>query len=357
MDSDLINLLCGNNNIYSEILEWLRRDIDGRISYNSCIIVAGNSCIGKTYSINKICEALNMYKIDINSFNCYNSTQFKDIIYKSSSSSLIQNLENLSKKKVIVVDNFDTLFSADKTLNQTLVKILTEQKYKNILIICITNISILKKLGDIKKLCKIYELSSPTKYDVIKTLEYMKIDKRRIDLILSNYNGNINNVFESIKNIELIEYNKVDEIYDVKHLYSANFNRHIVINILNCDSWLIPLRYHENLIDELDNRKMSLTNKNEFYNNYIKIFCDFDKLMFKDNIEIALDLFACMVYKLSSIKSKKGIEHNMDKFTKILSYLSLQKKYIKNSYNNDFPLYQIGNYHISFLHRKFIYFN
>ena len=49
---------------------------------------------------------------------------------------------------------------------------------------------------------------------------------------------------------------------------------------------------------------------------------------------------------------------NMGNFTKILSYLSLQKKNNKLIYNQgNFPYYQISNYHINLCNRKFISFN
>lgn len=357
---DINRLLCGNHEIYNEIFCWLKDFIennDDRISINSCILVSGNSCIGKTYSINKICLLLNLYVIHVNTFNCYNSGQLKDIIFKSATSSLIQDLENVSRPKVIVIDNFDSIFSADKTINQTLLKILIEKKYKNIPIICITNNSILKKIGDLKKTCKIFELSVPSKNDIENTLKYMQIDKKTISILLKNSNGNINRVFEGIDNNSMLSLNNTDEVYDVKQLYNNDFDRNKSINILNFDSWLIPLRFHENLIVELENRRISQSVKNNFYRNYILLFCTFDSFMYKDNIELAIDIFSCIVYSLSVLKCKKNIDHKMDKFTKVLSYLSLQKKYIKQSYNTDFPLYQIGNYHVSFLHRKFIYFN
>ena len=87
--------------------------------------------------------------------------------------------------------------------------------------------------------------------------------------------------------------------------------------------------------------------------------CFFDLLMFKNDIEIAIDFFASIILSdFNNIISKKQIDLKMKNFTKILSYLSLQKKYLKQSYVINFPLYQIGNYHINIINnRNFIYFN
>ena len=124
-DKDFISSLCGNHNIYSDILVWLRTfNYDTKISVKSCVIVAGATSIGKTYSINKIANHLNYEIIGIDNNNCYNSQFLKDIIQKSTSSSFIQILTNNFQKKVVIIDNFDSLFIADKTINITLLKIL-----------------------------------------------------------------------------------------------------------------------------------------------------------------------------------------------------------------------------------------
>ena len=86
--------------------------------------------------------------------------------------------------------------------------------------------------------------------------------------------------------------------------------------------------------------------------------CLYDYYMFKNNNEACITIFASCVYYLSLFKYKKGVVSNIGKFTKMLSYLSLQKKNIKQTYkSNIFPLYQISNYHINLCNRKFISFN
>ena len=94
-DIELINNLCGNHDYYTEILSWIRNfNYDTKISIDSCVIITGVSCIGKTHSINSICSYLNYEIIGIDNSTCYNSTQLRDIIHKSTSSSLLQILTN-----------------------------------------------------------------------------------------------------------------------------------------------------------------------------------------------------------------------------------------------------------------------
>jgi hypothetical protein len=360
-DDDFINNLCGNHGYYREILEWVRDfNYDTRISINSCIIITGISCIGKTYSINSICSYLNYEIISIDNSTCYNSIQLRDVIHKTTSSSLLQILTNNIRKKVIIIDNFDCIFMADKTINITLLKILKDSVMKNIPIICISNNDIIKKIGDIKKVCKIYSLALPSKNDVVRILLNKGFDKSHIEVLYNISNGNLDKLFnDSVKKKSDTLYNdNIEDNSDINILYINKFDRNRVQRIISKDSWMIPLKFHENLIKELNNRTISHNNKNKFYNNFMEIMCLYDYYMFKNNIEISMNIFSSYVYFLSILKYKKGSVSNIGKFTKILSYLSLQKKNIKHTYNSsNFPLYQLSIYHTNLCNRKFISFN
>jgi hypothetical protein len=356
---NLINTLCGNHNIYREILSWLTNfNYHDKLSEKSCIFVVGDPCTGKTYSFNKIFDYLHLSVTYIDTNNCANSIQFKDILFKSLTSSLIQSIENTTNNKVIFLDNFDSLFNTDKAINQTLLQILRERKLKNNPIICITNQEHLKKIGDIKKHCNMYELLPPTNKDILSILKPFKLKSEFKEKLLKIADGNLTKIFENIYTTTLYNYDNNDKNYDVIYLYNLKtYDRNIARNILLSDAWLIPLRFHENLIIEINNRIGTVNIKNKFYMLFINNFCYFDLFMNKNNTECALEIFVSIVYFLTLLKRKRNTTCDMSKFTKILSYLSLQKKYIKHNFNSNFPLYQIGNYHMCLLNRKFIYFN
>ena len=360
-DNEFINNLCGNHSIYSDILIWLRNfNYDIKISPQSCIIVAGPTSIGKSYSINNLCNYLNYEIITIDNNNCYNSQYLKDVIYKSTSSSFIQILTNNFQKKVIIIDNFDSLFISDKTINLTLLKILLENKLKNIPIICISNNDIIKKIGDIKKLCNIHILSIPNNDEITDILHRKNIDINNISKNCLNSNGNLNKLFRDIDNInnDISYCDNIENASDINILYGSNFNRQQTIKIIIKDPWMIPLKFHENLIINLNNRDISLNKHNEYYKSFMHIMCIYDYYMFKENIEVCVELFASKVYYLSILKYKENSTSTISNFTKMLSYLSLQKKNIKNNYNiKNAPIYQLSNYHISLCNRKFISFN
>jgi hypothetical protein len=360
-DEEIMKGLCGNKEIYSSIISWLRDfNYKKKISTDSCIIVTGKTCVGKTYSINKICNYLNYEIININNNNCFNSEQLNDVIFKSATSSLLQVLTGNIRNKVIVIDNFDCIYISDKTINTTLLKILTDGKIKNIPIICISNNEIIKKIGDIKKNCKIYDIAVPTKEEVIENINNMSgHSKKQLGHLYDLSNGNMQKIFCDVqRNSDEILYEEhVENDCDINILYLNIFDRNQVIRIINKDPWMIPLKFHENIIIELDNRKISLKNKIEYYKNFIEIMCLYDYYMFKNNNEACITIFASNVYYLSLFKYKKGAVSNIGNFTKMLSYLSLQKKNINQTYKcNNFPLYQVSNYHINLCNRKFISF-
>ena len=332
------------------IKEWILTPRE-KLSYNSCLFITGNSGIGKSYRINKLCNELDLFIININSYNCCSSKQLTDLLFKAFVSSLIQQLTHNIQNKIIIIDEFETLLSFDSTMNIHLLNFLTTS-HKHIPIICIVSNNI--KLGEIKKQCILYELPS--------------LNNIEIHNILLNYNSNINlidstniaiksnyNIKTCIQIITNTYYNNNDEIFDISELYANNFNRDNFKRIIYKDQWLIPLKFHENLINELNNRNCIKSLKYNFYKFFISNFCLFDIIMNKNN-EIAIDYFISIIHSLFLLKNKNNKNHSMSNFTKLLSYLSLQKKNNKKIYkflipNNHFN----GNYHLSVINRKFIY--
>jgi hypothetical protein len=332
------------------IKEWILTPRD-KLSYKSCLFITGNAGIGKSYRINKLCSELNLFIININSYNCCTSKQLTDLLFKSFVSSLIQQLTNNTQNKIIIIDEFETLLSFDSTMNIHLLNFLTTI-HKHIPIICIVSNNI--KLGEIKKQCILYELPALTNDEIhnilIKYNPNISLENSINIAIQSNYNIKI-----CIQIITNTYYNNNDKILDITELYANSFNRDNFKRIIYKDQWLIPLKFHENLIIELNNRAGSKSIKNIFYKNFISNFCFFDIIMNKNN-ELAIDYFISVIHTLFLFKHKNNKMHSLANFTKLLSYLSLQKKNNKKIYkllipNNHFN----GNYHLSIINRKFIY--
>tara|TARA_Y100000389_G_scaffold155765_1_gene156508 strand:+ start:4896 stop:5945 length:1050 start_codon:yes stop_codon:yes gene_type:complete len=336
-----------------KIIELIN-NTDKKISYKSCLIIYGNSGIGKTYNIYKICNELELNIINITITNVSSSIEFEDILFKSVTTINFMDLmlNNMHKKKIIIIDNYEVLLSIDRTINNTLFNILSAKKFKNIAIICICNKDLLKKLGNIKKKCEIIEYNLPSYEEISKILleKNHNLNNTQIKKIIIDSNYNIQQclfILDKFYNNSNINLHQIDKSVYIEYLYSDIIDRDIIKKILLTESWLIPLRFHENLIIELKNRKTSLQNKNEYYINFLYNLCIFDVLMGNNVIDSAIDIITSEVIFLSMLPLKKKAVSNLNNFTKLLSYLSLQKKNIKKgfSFNNQF--YHIGNYHIN----------
>ena len=338
-----------------EIKKWIIDCYSNpKFSFNSCLFISGVSGSGKSYLINKIIKDLDLFRISIDSNNCSSSSQLIDILMKSYTSSLIQILTNNNSKKIIVIDDFDVLNSIDNTINLSLYNFILNniEKLKNIPIIIIINNEIIKKIGEIKKKCKIIEINKLDEYDIFNILKKYKenIELGEALKIISETDYNIN---EAIKMIKNLRFNYNDNYLDYNDIYLSNFNRNNLKKLLLKEQWLIPLNFHENLINELNNRKGKKKDKDDYYKKFIIDFCYFDLFMNKSN-EISLDLFICIIKNLYDFPSKKE-KRDKQNFTKMLSYLSLQKKNNKNAFKSSFPFQQIGKYHSTIINRKFIY--
>jgi len=341
-----------------EIKKWILNcyDTSNKLSLNSCLFITGCSGSGKSYIINKIVNDLNLFIININSFNCVSSSQLIDILMKSYISSLIQVLTNNTSKKIIIIDDYDIISSLDNTINLSLYNFILNNtgKLKNIPIIIIINNELIKKIGEIKKKCKIIEINKINEYDIFEILKKFKSNLNFGDAlqIISDTNYNIN---EAIKIVNNIKFNNNDQFIYGNDLYNINFNRDNLKRLLYKEQWIIPLNFHENLIFELlNNRKGLKKDKEDFYKNFIFNFCYFDIFMNKTP-DMSLDLFISIIQNLFDFPIKKNKEDNIQKFTKMLSYLSLQKKNNKNAFKSSFPFSQIGKYHSSIINKKFIY--
>lgn len=319
---------------------------DKNISFKSCILIYGNSGIGKTYTIYKICNKLNLNIINITNNNCSSSEEFYDILFKSVT---VNNFIYNNLKKIVIIDNYETILAIDRTINNTLFNILNNKKFKNIGIICIFNKDLLKKIGNIKKKCEIIEFEKPSDnyiYNIL-TIKFPHIDN--IKDIIKKSDNNIQQAIFFCENKNYLEMDNIDTMYNIEYLYCNDCKKSIINKILLSDTWLIPLRFHENLPIELNNRKTTILNKNNFYKLFIYDLCIYDLLMNNNILHDAIDIISMQVYFLSLIPKKKYHISKLENFTKLLSYLSLQKKYMKKGYIYSKYYYQIGNYQISSL--------
>lgn len=339
------------------ISDWIFSSYENqKLSFNSCLFISGNSGIGKSYIINKIATDLELFIINIDSNNCSSSSQLSDLLLKAFVSSLIQILTNNNKKKIIIIDDFEILMAIDNTINICLYNFIlnNQSKFKHIPIIIIINNDLIKKIGEIKKKCKIIELPKMEIDDIYKILLIYneKLTLNETIKIIDETNGNLAN---AIKIVNKTNYNNNDDLIITEDLFGNKYDRNKFKSIILKEQWIIPLNFHENLIIELiNNRKGIKKEKEDFYKKFIINFCYFD-FFINNNNDIGIDFFITSIAGLFKFDLKKNKNKKKGNFTKMLSYLSLQKKNNKNSYKSTFPINQFGNYHLMMVNKKFNY--
>jgi nucleoside-triphosphatase THEP1 len=351
--------LCGNSQQYTEICNWISDqilDYSGKIKIENLLFICGNSGIGKTHSIAKICKHFDLDIINITINTCISSFELNDNITKASSSSLLQTLTNKNLKKIILIDEFESMMAIDRTINSTLLNILTESKIKKIPIVCISSNDNIKKLGSLKKKCKIIELQPPVYNEILFTIKknFPEHDENMLKKLIEYSNCNLSHCFNKLQNTHFSSDN-ADEILSIERLYGSTYDMDYIIRVLLTDSWLNPLRFHENLITELNNRRTTIKKRNEYYLLFIRNIIVFDLFMNHNLPDYGCCFFAYLMFPLSELCMKQNKSSDISKFTKMLSYLSLQNKYTKKAYSSSFPLYQISNYHVN-TRRNYMFF-
>lgn len=351
-------MICGNADKYNQIRSWLQQRLqcqDRYLSFDSLLFVSGRSGIGKTHNIKLICEELQLHVAYITSSQCSSSAELQDVIIKNITSSMLQLLTNDTKQKVIVIDELETMMALDRMINTTLYNILSNGRMKNIPIICISSGSNMKKMGTIKKRCVIVELDEPTDDDICELLQtlYPFKDTESIKQVVNSTSNNIEQCIQKAGSNP--SACNMDESVSAIALYGP-FDRELMRRTIT-DVLLVPLNYHENLLIELRKRHCNIKRRQAIYRELIKNYIRYDMMVSKSNSNIPTDLFISMIYPMTLLPLKKGTSSTMDNFTKILSYQSLQKKNVKKFYSSVFPLYQINNYHINMIGRKYMFFN
>jgi hypothetical protein len=346
------------------------------INNGEIVLLYGHSGVGKTITVKLLTENYFNEVLWIDTSLCDNGNdildriikfhKWKDII-KTFSDFKISDIQNTSiqntsiqkKSKVIVIDELESFIKIDRSILNTINNDYCN-KYSGtfIPIIFISHIETANKLGNIKDFINI-QINIPRINDIDMFLFFKKrLPARKIKLdtlmnICESANGNINIAIKSVigifntKNKKKVtkaflnDNYKAEEQKPFQEIFNCDDNNTIP-NLLFQDTWMNPLKVHENIVKILDDKT---------YITFLKNYINFEIISYK--LKDTVFEYTTSIYYLSYIivyciylqENKKKLD-NMD-FSKMLSYISTKKKFKKMIINrcpNNYPIDDIGYY-------------
>ena len=357
-------MFIGNSQQYAKLLSWISKPEQPgeKLQHKNICIVIGSNGIGKTHGIKEALESSSKKIYKINDLECTNSKDFKEILYKITSSHVISQFENTrNDDKIIWIDDFDSYLIFDRRFLHTLEDILESNTIPTIKII-ISTVS-----ADIKHYSKFYtkgliiNLKTPEPADIIIYLRktFPKLPVKIIGDIADSCAGNLSTAIQistiknsNIKNLVIKNSKEIiirDNYPELVDLFNVPYNIKDGSYLFEQDPWLHPLRFHENIIHEWTIRKGTHHNKEHSYIDTLKLLCIWDQLMSyckinDTNMNIAIELSSYIPIYITNFSKKKNAVSSMDEFTRMFNYLSLKKKNIVALYSSDFPWMTIGSY-------------
>lgn len=311
---------------------------------------------------------------------------------------------NKVKPSIIVIDGFDTLISNDRNFFITFQQLLTKNTtLTDRAVICICEPAIEKKLIDNQLYSSLVKLKAISCADLCIYLKqtYPQLNASIISRIVDTCDGNLVHAREmamlenpsskiKIKESQSISKNKgqtkkqkkqltkpnteepefendennntdsmtastsIEKVPELTQMYHSK-TIHQWVQMFLMEPWMHPLRFHENFFKEMENSKYPKSGKIAIYNELLSALVDWDTMMgfllehTLDTaiLEMPIDIFSrkteAIVQKLQRHIPLKHTDDSMTDFTKLLSQLSLQKKYC-NSYHETYggDTYPIG---------------
>lgn len=349
-------MFIGNLFASREIRRWLIQSAEqkGKLGYGSVCIVIGPVGCGKTHGVLKTCEQLGRVVHMIDSQNSENFKDTKDKIVKLVSANITDQFRVTQKvHNVIIMDEIETLISLDRSYLHSLQKMLESGTFPHIPIILTVQSSERKKILEMFGKGTVIEIHPPNDADMFLFLRRVRpeLSVQSLDDICTHSAGNLSVALKMLDTDTASEkasmhLDKISTLADVYVHAKPSMARYVFLE----DPWLHPLRFHENLGNEIAERSGTKAKKQQVYLSLMRGICIWDSMMshFKGaELHIPIEYMSQLVGILGTLPRKKTAHAPMDEFTKMFSHMSLEKKNQIAMYDNGF--HEMGSYYKSIL--------
>jgi DNA polymerase III delta prime subunit len=373
---EAINKILNRDSIIKDITKILR-DFESNchnLSYKKGIYIYGSPGCGKTTFVKHLLESLNYDMIKYDAGDVRNKSLIDTITCNNVSNRNVLSLMNREKKPIaIVMDEIDEMNNGDKRGITSLIKLIRQKKTKKQKlehvtmnpIICIGNNYVDKKMKELKKVCNIFELKTPTQEQMTAILDHVTSQGPQMmestkNMILNFLQGDmrkllfIENMYhhhpEVLQDPDIIHHIFHIKTYndDAKKITNRLLNEYVPLEqhnqILNeTDRTIISLLYHENLIDMLPMDKLDRRGI-PFYNRFLDNLCcsdHIDRITFQNQIWIFNEMSSMIktfynnwLYHNTYPENAGRFHPEEVRFTKVLTKYSTE-------YNNQLFLFNI----------------
>lgn len=327
-------MFVGNAIGYNRLLRWLSEPLAPKQMFDlKCMcIVNGPSGVGKTWGIIRAIEDLGLVvqKVD--------DTNVKQSIVKIASCDIISQFLSVPlAKQVIFIDDLEMYTSVDRCfMNSILSLVNTIPAVKVVLAASCIDSKLLEKIQSIR-------LFPVPESDIIIFLRerFRDLDSASIYNIVQTCQGNLGAAIHTA-NCKMSVKDKSPTLCDLYTITDAS----VIAQLIQIDPWLIPLRYHENILQHIKQRKGTIKQKNGVYTNFLEQLCEWDILHSHAKKRGDIESIYAEALISHSIQATNSLEHKkyckkeiegVNNFTKLFNSLSLRKKRKIANSKSSFP--------------------
>jgi replication factor C subunit 1 len=250
--TNLINII-GNKINIDNIIKWINNDHNNSKNKKKCLLVSGNSGIGKTLSIEVILKSLNYNIIELSA----DEERSKEYIINNIKPILQHTKTIFGKKNALVVNDLDCL--NDHGFISALIECIKETK---IPILCTCNDRYNQAFKTFANYCEDIKFKNPTTNDIYKFIcpiiknEKIQITESNARILIENSNNDIRNTLNNLhfythqSTIQTKKDNSQIGIFEMTTTMFSQLNDfEEKYKTFWLDSDLIPLMIHENYIN------------------------------------------------------------------------------------------------------------